>query len=41
VEGTGVVGPLVLPGGTACAGCLELGRADRDPGRPRLLAQWR
>ncbi|MFD9221939.1 ThiF family adenylyltransferase [Streptomyces sp. NPDC060064] len=41
VEGTGVVGPLVLPGGTACAGCLELGRAERDPARPRLLAQWR
>ncbi|AVZ75185.1 hypothetical protein SLUN_26325 [Streptomyces lunaelactis] len=40
-EATGVVGPLVLPGGTACAGCLELGRAGRDPGRPRLLAQWR
>ncbi|MET7619483.1 ThiF family adenylyltransferase [Streptomyces sp. NPDC005408] len=41
VEATGVVGPLVLPGGTACAGCLELGRTERDPGRPRLLAQWR
>jgi hypothetical protein len=41
VEATGVVGPLVLPGGTACAGCLELGRAERDPGRTRLLAQWR
>ncbi|WP_327325945.1 ThiF family adenylyltransferase [Streptomyces sp. NBC_01210] len=41
VEGTGVVGPLVLPGGTACAGCLELSRAERDPARPRLLAQWR
>nr|EIF92377.1 UBA/THIF-type NAD/FAD binding protein [Streptomyces tsukubensis NRRL18488] len=41
VEATGVVGPLVLPGGTACAGCLELGRTDRDPGWPRLLAQWR
>ncbi|MEV6399390.1 ThiF family adenylyltransferase [Streptomyces sp. NPDC051907] len=41
VEATGVVGPLVLPGGTACAGCLELGRAERDPGRGRLLAQWR
>jgi hypothetical protein len=25
VEGTGVVGPLVLPGETACAGCLDLG----------------
>ncbi|MBT2391389.1 ThiF family adenylyltransferase [Streptomyces sp. ISL-1] len=41
VEATGLVGPLVLPGGTPCAGCLELGRADRDPGRARLLAQWR
>ncbi|MFE3095504.1 TOMM precursor leader peptide-binding protein [Streptomyces sp. NPDC059248] len=41
VEATGVVGPLVLPGGTACAGCLELGRTDRDPDGPRLLAQWR
>ncbi|MFS8198658.1 TOMM precursor leader peptide-binding protein [Streptomyces sp. CWNU-52B] len=41
VEGTGVVGPLVLPGDTSCAGCLELGRTDRDPGWPRLLAQWR
>ena len=41
VEASGVVGPLVLPGGTACAGCLELRRAERDPGRARLLAQWR
>ncbi|MFF0450128.1 ThiF family adenylyltransferase [Streptomyces sp. NPDC004609] len=41
VEATGVVGPLVLPGGTACAGCLERGRAERDPGWPRLVAQWR
>ncbi|MFI1415724.1 TOMM precursor leader peptide-binding protein [Streptomyces sp. NPDC020707] len=41
VEGTGVVGPLVLPGETACAGCLDLGRTDRDPAWPRLLAQWR
>ncbi|MFF4184917.1 ThiF family adenylyltransferase [Streptomyces sp. NPDC001691] len=41
VETTGVVGPLVLPGGTGCAGCLALGRAERDPGWPRLLAQWR
>ncbi|MBO0517648.1 ThiF family adenylyltransferase, partial [Streptomyces beijiangensis] len=41
VEGTGVVGPLVLPGGTACAGCLALRRADRDPGWPRMVAQWR
>ncbi|MGW5864333.1 ThiF family adenylyltransferase [Streptomyces sp. NPDC055239] len=41
IEGTGVVGPLVLPGTTACAGCLALGRADRDPTWPRMLAQWR
>ncbi|MBA2944405.1 TOMM precursor leader peptide-binding protein [Streptomyces himalayensis] len=41
VEGTGVVGPLVLPGMTACAGCQSLGRADRDPTWPRLVAQWR
>ncbi|MFE3635510.1 TOMM precursor leader peptide-binding protein [Streptomyces sp. NPDC059168] len=41
VEGTGVVGPLVLPGGTSCAGCLHQDRADRDPAWPRLVAQWR
>ncbi|WP_435643053.1 TOMM precursor leader peptide-binding protein [Streptomyces sp. H49] len=41
VEGTGVVGPLVLPGETACAGCLHESRTDRDPAWPRLLAQWR
>ncbi|MEI7034558.1 ThiF family adenylyltransferase [Streptomyces pratensis] len=41
VEATGVVGPLVLPGGTGCAGCLELHRAERDPQWPRMLAQWR
>ncbi|MFE0472362.1 TOMM precursor leader peptide-binding protein [Streptomyces sp. NPDC058947] len=41
VEGTGVVGPLVLPGETGCAGCLHEHRADRDPTWPRLIAQWR
>lgn len=41
IEGTGVVGPLVLPGETACANCLALDRADRDPTWPRMLAQWR
>ncbi|MGW0773370.1 ThiF family adenylyltransferase [Streptomyces sp. NPDC002835] len=41
VEATGVVGPLVLPGCTACGSCMERRRADLDPGRPRLLAQWR
>ncbi|MER5211103.1 TOMM precursor leader peptide-binding protein [Streptomyces sp. NPDC002838] len=41
VEGTGVVGPLVLPGDTGCAGCLHEARTDRDQAWPRLVAQWR
>ncbi|MGW3557528.1 TOMM precursor leader peptide-binding protein [Streptomyces sp. NPDC000963] len=41
VEATGTVGPLVLPGGTACARCLQEERTDREPVPPRLLAQWR
>ncbi|MEV0849435.1 TOMM precursor leader peptide-binding protein [Streptomyces sp. NPDC049954] len=41
IESSAVVGPLVLPGATGCARCLDLGRADRDPAWPRLLAQWR
>ncbi|MEU8942282.1 ThiF family adenylyltransferase [Streptomyces goshikiensis] len=41
LEGTGVVGPLVLPGATACAGCMERDRVDRDPAWPRMLVQWR
>ncbi|MFF2184372.1 TOMM precursor leader peptide-binding protein [Streptomyces sp. NPDC058155] len=41
VEATGVVGPLVLPGGTACAGCLTEERVGREPGWPLMLAQWR
>ncbi|MFJ5551949.1 TOMM precursor leader peptide-binding protein [Streptomyces sp. NPDC093225] len=41
LEGTGIVGPLVLPGDTACAGCMERERVDRDPAWPRLLTQWR
>lgn len=41
VEATAVVGPLVLPGETGCAGCLHRNRADRDPAWPRLVAQWR
>ncbi|MCX4813709.1 TOMM precursor leader peptide-binding protein [Streptomyces sp. NBC_01239] len=41
VEGTGVVGPLVLPGETSCAECLHHARTDRDPTWPRLVAQWR
>ncbi|WP_017239988.1 ThiF family adenylyltransferase [Streptomyces sp. SS] len=41
LEATGTVGPLVLPGGTACARCLQEERTDREPVWPRLLAQWR
>ncbi|WTL24748.1 ThiF family adenylyltransferase [Streptomyces sp. NBC_01498] len=41
VEATGVVGPLVLPGGTACAGCVHEERTGREPGWPLMLAQWR
>jgi bacteriocin biosynthesis cyclodehydratase domain-containing protein len=41
MEATGVVGPLVLPGETGCAGCLHEARTDRDPAWPRLVAQWR
>jgi bacteriocin biosynthesis cyclodehydratase domain-containing protein len=38
-DGTGVVGPLVLPGRSACLGCVELHRSDRDPGWPTVAAQ--
>ncbi|MER5883558.1 ThiF family adenylyltransferase [Streptomyces sp. NPDC001941] len=41
VEATGVVGPLVLPGGTGCAECVERARAEREPVWPVLRAQWR
>jgi hypothetical protein len=38
-EAVGVVGPLVVPGRTACLRCLDLARADRDPAWPLILAQ--
>jgi hypothetical protein len=38
-ETTGVVGPLVLPGRSACLRCLDLTRTDRDPAWPRVAAQ--
>lgn len=41
LEGTGLVGPLVLPGMTACAGCMERDRVEADPAWPRMLVQWR
>ncbi len=34
-----VVGPLVLPGASACLRCLDLHRRDRDPEWPRLVPQ--
>jgi bacteriocin biosynthesis cyclodehydratase domain-containing protein len=40
-EGTGLVGPLVLPGRTSCLRCADLYRADRDPCWPRVAAQLR
>jgi ThiF family protein len=38
-EAIGIVGPLVLPGGSACLHCLDLARAERDPAWPLVLAQ--
>ena len=38
-EAIGVVGPLVVPGQSACLGCVELARSDRDPAWPFILAQ--
>ncbi|MER5351219.1 ThiF family adenylyltransferase [Kitasatospora sp. NPDC002551] len=39
VEEFGVVGPLVLPGVSACGHCLVLAREDEDAAWPRILAQ--
>jgi hypothetical protein len=38
-EAIGVVGPLVLPGRSACVRCVDLSKADRDPAWPWILAQ--
>ncbi len=38
-EAIGIVGPLVLPGRTACLRCLDYTRADNDPAWPLILAQ--
>lgn len=38
-ETTAQIGPLVVPGRSACLRCLELARADRDPVWPVLAAQ--
>jgi bacteriocin biosynthesis cyclodehydratase domain-containing protein len=38
-DGIGVVGPLVLPGRTACLGCLDRQRCAHEPGWPAVAAQ--
>lgn len=40
-DGTGLVGPLVLPGMTSCLGCADLHRCDRDAAWPAIAAQLR
>jgi hypothetical protein len=40
-DGTGLVGPLVLPGVTSCLDCADLHRSDRDAAWPALAAQLR
>lgn len=41
LDGSAVIGPYVVAGRSACLRCLDLHDADRDPLRPRLLAQHR
>src|SRR5262249_17027133 len=38
-DGTGVVGPLIVPGRTSCPQCMDLQRRDLDPAWPRLAVQ--
>jgi hypothetical protein len=38
-EAIGVVGPLVIPGWSACLRCMDLSRAERDPAWPLISAQ--
>ena len=38
-DGTGFIGPLVLPGATSCLNCADLHRSDRDASWPVLAAQ--
>ncbi|MGK2854972.1 MAG: hypothetical protein ACSLE3_12885 [Microbacteriaceae bacterium] len=40
-DGTGLVGPLVIPGVTSCLACADLHRSDRDAAWPTLAAQLR
>lgn len=38
-EGTGLIGPLVVPGVSSCSRCHDLYRCDRDPAWPKVAAQ--
>ena len=40
-DGTGLVGPLVIPGVTSCLECADLHRSDRDAAWPAVAAQLR
>lgn len=40
-DGTGLVGPLVIPGSTSCLTCADLHRCDRDDAWPAVAAQLR
>jgi bacteriocin biosynthesis cyclodehydratase domain-containing protein len=40
-DGTGLVGPLVIPGVTSCLECADLHRSERDPAWPAVAAQLR
>jgi bacteriocin biosynthesis cyclodehydratase domain-containing protein len=38
-DGTGIVGPLVVPGRSSCLRCADLHRTDLDPCWPRVASQ--
>lgn len=40
-DGTGLIGPLVVPGLTSCLDCADLHRSDRDAAWPAVAAQLR
>lgn len=40
-DGTGLIGPLVIPGVTSCLRCADLYRCDRDADWPAVAAQLR
>ncbi|MGZ6779311.1 MAG: TOMM precursor leader peptide-binding protein, partial [Mycobacterium sp.] len=40
-DGSGLVGPLVVPGMTSCLRCADLHRSDRDASWPAVAAQLR